>query len=309
MKRLKIGLVDLDTSHPVKWTPILKSLGHQITGVYDSCNIYPKGYAREFADKNEIICVYESLEEMARQIDVAIIHSCNWEVHLERALPFLKEKKGVFIDKPMVGNMKDAFTLLEWSKKGDRISGGSALRYAVEVEDFHSMPKEDFGEIEYVFSGCGEDEFNYGIHAYTLAHGLLGPGIESVRHIGTKIQHLIELVWKDGKRAVLSIGKADAYIPFYATVVGSKQVRHICIDNTRLYRPMLEKVLPYLGGETEIPPASMDQLLEIEIAAMAAKHSWGNDNKRVYLSGLRLDVEGYDGYSFARRYQLSKLGK
>ena len=39
---MKIGLVDLDTSHPASWIPILREYGHEIVGVVDHGNVHPQ---------------------------------------------------------------------------------------------------------------------------------------------------------------------------------------------------------------------------------------------------------------------------
>src|SRR4051812_32668314 len=107
MKTLRIGLVDLDTSHPGTFVPILRDMGHEVTAVYDGGTIYPEGYAEKFAGEHNIPNVCHSLADMIDLVDLAIIHSCDWDIHIERARPFVEAGKAVFIDKPMAGNVKD----------------------------------------------------------------------------------------------------------------------------------------------------------------------------------------------------------
>ena len=38
---MRIGIVDLDTSHPANWIPIERELGHEIVGVFDSGDVHP----------------------------------------------------------------------------------------------------------------------------------------------------------------------------------------------------------------------------------------------------------------------------
>ncbi|MFK7694298.1 Gfo/Idh/MocA family protein [Paenibacillus sp. HJGM_3] len=306
---LRIGLVDLDTSHPGSWTPILRELGHEVIGVYDSGAVYPAGYAREFADRHGIGRVYDSLEQMAHDVDTAIVHSCNWDVHVDRARPFLSAGKSVLLDKPLAGHMKDVLQLLRWAGEGYRITGGSSLRYAEEVARFRELSADEIGEPLFLYGGCAVDDFNYGIHAYSLAHGLLGPGIDSVRHLGSHGQHLTELVWEDGKRAVLAIGGTAGYQPFYATLTCSKTIHHIQVDSSRIYKSFLTRVLPYLAGEVEAPPVPLEQLLEVEMAALAVKQSRANGGTRVLLRELTEHTPGYDGQAFAHEYRLQKMNR
>jgi len=309
MKSLKIGHVDLDTSHPQSWIPILRELGHEIVAVFDGGTVYPQGYAQEFARNNNIPQVFDSLDEMAKAVDVAIIHSCNWDLHVQRAEPFIKAGKSVLVDKPMVGNLKDAMKLREWSNQGARISGGSSLRFAYEVLDFLSIPIGDRGNIHTIFAGCAVDEFNYGIHAYSLMCGIGGAGIESVQFLGSGVQRMIHITWRDGKRGILSIGSQPGYLPFYATVVTDKKLYHIQVDAGRLYKALLEAVLPYLGEEADNPPVSLSNLLETELTAISAQTSWIKNGDRVFLNDLRIDDHGYDGTVFGEEYRLAKIGQ
>lgn len=51
---MKIGLVDLDTSHAVAWPPLLREMGHEVAGVYDSGAVHPPTYAAQFAREHGI---------------------------------------------------------------------------------------------------------------------------------------------------------------------------------------------------------------------------------------------------------------
>lgn len=307
MKSLRIGHVDLDTSHPQNWIPIEQEVGHEVVAVCDHGDVHPEGYAEKFAEERGIPNVFTDLEKMAEAVDVAIVHSCNWDVHIERARPFVEAGKAVLIDKPMVGNLKDAFQLLEWEKKGHRVTGGSSLYYCDEAQGFLSEPASERGTPRFVYAGCGVDEFNYGVHAYALAHVLMGEGVESARFMGTAGNQVqIEGVWPGGRRAIIAVGKAEAYLPFYATVVTDRGVRSLQVNNANLYRALLTSALPYLGGEEEAP-YPLSRLLEVERLAIAGLVSQRNDGARVFLNDLRLEEKGYPGAAFAAGYRLSRM--
>lgn len=306
MQTLRIGLVDLDTSHPGSWVPILKELGHQVVGVFDGGTVYEKGYAAQFAEKHDIPKVYESLEDMAQNVDVAIIHSVNWDLHVERAHPFVKAGKAILIDKPIAGNMLDVRQLLEWERSGVRIIGGSSLAVCEEAKEWHRQHDPN-DPIITVMAGCSVDEFNYGIHAFSLLQAIMGSGIESVRSLGQHRQHQVEVNWQDGRKGFLSIGAAQGYLPFYATVVSENSVKHIQVDNSRLYRSLLEACLPYLAGDAE-PFLPLSQLLEAEQAAMAARLSLAAGGEQVSIHELSEQDKGYDGAVFAETYRKKVKG-
>jgi len=299
---VKIGIVDLDTSHPAAWIPIEREPGHEIVGVWDGGSVHPAGYPEQFAKEHGIPRVYGALTDMAADVDCAIIHGCDWDTHLTKARPFLDAGKAVLLDKPMAGNAADIAELQRLAAAGARITGGSSLRFCNEVTAFLATPEKERGVPHTVFCGCGVDEFNYGIHAYSMLSGLLGPGIVSVRHLGGTGQRHIQMTWADGRTGVIAIGKTDAWLPFYATVVTERAVHQFTADTRDLYRGLLRVALPYLGGNSPAPVA-MDDLVECELCALAAKLSWENGDREVTLAEARGSVASYNGAEFAVGYR------
>lgn len=307
MRTLRIGIVDLDTSHPANWVPIIKELGHEVVAVFDGETVHDHGYALQFAKKHEIPFVYESLEEMAPHVDAAIIHSVNWDLHMERARPFVEAGKSLLIDKPMAGNLRDVRQLIEWERSGVRLIGGSSLSVCEEVKAWH-VQHDPADSIITVLAGCSVDDFNYGIHAFYLLQAIMGPGIVSVRSTGVHLQHQIELLWRDGRKGLLSVGATKGYLPFYATIVTENTVKHIQVDNSQLYRSFLGASLPYLAGEAE-PFLPIRQLLEVELAALAARSSLLAGGQPVALEQLSAEDPDYDGAAFAAQYRMKARGQ
>ncbi len=300
---MKLGIIDLDTSHPQNWIPIERELGHEVVGVWDGGAVHPKEYGEQFAREKGIPRVYTALEEMVGDVDCAIIHGCDWDTHVDKARLFVAAGKGVLLDKPIAGNLRDLKQLHTWVKEDARITGGSSLRFSAEVKAWLAQPVAERGEPHTAFCGCGVDEFNYGIHAYSLLSGILGPGIRRVRHLGRAGQHRIEVTWADGRIGLLAVGKADKYLPFYATILTPNGVTHLQPDSSQLYRALLDATLPYLAGETDEPPVPFDTLIEPELCALAARHSWLNGDLEVSLADLSDDDPGYNGAEFAIEYR------
>src|SRR4051812_41103249 len=111
---MKIGIVDLDTSHPAAWIPIERSLGHEIAGILDGGDIHPPGYAQKFAAEHQVPRIFASVDAMVKQVDCAIIHSCDWDTHVAKARPFVEAGKSVLIDKPVAGNLRDLRQIQSW---------------------------------------------------------------------------------------------------------------------------------------------------------------------------------------------------
>lgn len=309
----KLGLVGLCTSHPSKWVPIIRELAQElhleieIRAAWDSGQTRPAGYAREFCRELGIPKTIEKLEDMLAEVDGVIIHTADWDRHVAQARPFVEADKSVLLDKPIVGNVRDAKQLLEWAAQGKRITGGSSLRFAREVHEWFALSPEQRGEVRTVFAGCGTDEFNYGIHAYALLSSVMGGGIRSVQYLGTSGQRLVKIVWEDGKVGFLSVGQA-ASLPFHLTAITNKTVFQTTVDSGHIYRDLLEQCLPYLCGMTDAPPLPISVLLEPELAAIAARYSWLHQGAELRLKDLPADDPGYDGNEFALAYRRARMG-
>ena len=303
---MRIGIVDLDTSHPQNWIPIEKELGHEVTGVWDGGAVHPSDYVDKFAEDHKIARRYDGPEDMAKDVDCAIIHGCDWDTHVDKARPFVEAGRSVLIDKPMAGNAHDLNQIAEWVRQGARITGGSSLRFCREIAEWHAQPKEERGTAHTALCGCAVDEFNYGIHAYSMLSAVLGEGIHSVRHLGDKVQRRIQVNWHDGKMGILVIGQSANWLPFYATIVTEKAATQLQADSATLYRGLLEATLPYLAGETDDPPLPVEVLIEPERAAIAARKSWLHGNREVPLAELTDSADGYDGHAFAVGYKKTR---
>ena len=310
----RIGLVGLCTSHPSKWVPIIRELVSdkivdcEVVAAWDSGETRPAGFAAQFCRSLSIPHTPENLEDMLQLVDGVIIHTANWQHHLEQARLFIEAGKSVFIDKPIVGNMRDVNQLLAWLKQGYRITGGSALRFTAEVKELLQTLTTPEEKIHTVYSFAGMDDFNYGIHTYSLVSQIMGSGLVCAQYLCTSGQKQILLEYQNSRSAVISVGTA-AVLPFNFTAASKNKLYQMKIDNTWIYHSLLKAVLPYLTNNTDSPPISNAVLLEPELAALAAKTSWLNNGQKVFLSDLRLDDAGYDGDLFAVEYCRSKIKK
>jgi hypothetical protein len=107
---------------------------------------------------------------------------------------------------------------------------------------------------------------------------------------------------------LLLIGRTAGWIPFHATIVTEKAATAFVVDSNKLYRALLEATLPYLAGQTDIPPVPMQELIEPELTALAARKSWLNGDREVRLDELTEADGGYDGAVFAIEYRRAKYG-
>ena len=133
---IRIGVVNIDVSQPLAFSQILNQ---EDRARYVA--VYNDGFRSDeevdaFIRKRGLECRCKTVEELAEKCDIGFIQGCNWDKHLDYVEPFMKLGKPVFLDKPMVGSMKDIRKLEELMRKGLKVVGSSSLRYADELMAF-----------------------------------------------------------------------------------------------------------------------------------------------------------------------------
>jgi len=305
---VRIGVVNIDTSHPRSFATILhKENRARYVAIYNDgfrTDEEVDGFMQEFSLEKR----YNTLEELADSVDIAFIQSCNWDRHLELARPIIEKGKPVFIDKPIVGKLRDCFELEELAKRGARIYGSSSLRYAEEYQNFICTPEEERGTIVSVFTSCGVDEFNYGVHIMEGIHGMLGPGAYSVRYVGGGNRDRIysetySVKWSNGIQVFYQT-MTGVWQPFEVSVQTTKGSYHFQIDTTKIYKSMLDKILDAYKKDRELIPIShLTETIKIYLAGKASREKSGAEIK---LDALELSDSGFDGYAFEKQYALQQ---
>ncbi len=296
----KIALVDIDTSHPAAFIPKLRSLGYEISGIFDSGSVHPPHVVAAFAEKHGVP-VFGSLSELVGVSDIGLVHSANWEVHLDRAKPFLQEGRGVFIDKPFAGNSADLHKLMELCAAGGRVSGGSCMMFVDEVERLRTAEVRPHS----VVTGCGVDVFNYGVHAFAAAIGILGFGVGHVRFNHAGRLNSATLKWHDGRSATVLFGK-HAWLPTFITAVSEAGVEQCAIGAQNLYGPLLQRCMAFLSGESDNPHGNVRNMIEPELACLAVEKSRLNDGAWIEVSEETLDGVAFDGTAFVESYRMAR---
>jgi len=300
----RVGIVDLDTSHPGAFVQIMKDMPDlDVVTVWDGGAVYDGGYAKEFADEHGVPDAADSLDDLIGKVDAVLVQSANWDDHMDRARPIIEAGKPLFIDKPVVGNIAECLDLIELVKKHDAlILCGSSLRWPEEIADLKTR-LDDFGEIKTVFCAGPSDLFNYGIHLIEMVQGAFGTGVREVCHLGECGADLYKMVYENGLTVLFQAQVAGG---FELVVVGTKKKETIKMGvNKKPYACLLEAFAKMLN-EKQID-ITIEQFLEpvkILIAAKVARQT----GLTIALEDLEID-DGFDGTPFIREYRLSKLKK
>lgn len=311
---MRIGVADLDTSHPQTFLPLLRQRGHDVVAVYGG-TIVGDEYTQRYAAENGIDrVVAEPADLLNADVDVVFVHAVNWDAHIDRVRPFVESGIPVHLCKPFAGRASDLRTLVAWADNGARISGGSALRWSPAVEDWQRQRRRAIDALAVTYG----HPLDYGIHAYTMIHGLFGPGIEAARALdpgsaagsGPDDQGVAgdeprraELRWKDGRTAVVTVAEPGAGYGFFATIVSEHGVDHVDAKGREMYARFLDVTLAHLSGAQE-QPLTISELLEPELAAVAGLASAQHGGDWIRLDGdPRVDDAAFDPALFAAQYR------
>jgi len=304
---LKFGAVTIDVSHPRAFAKELsKGDRAAYTAVFNDgfrTDEEVKAFADEFG-----LTIYNDLDEMIDNIDLGLVHSCNWDKHLDYIMHFVNKGKPVFVDKPIVGNLADCRKIIDLVTNGAVILGTSALRYCYEVQNTTSKMAELGSRPLHIHTTVGVDEYNYAIHAVELICGLNAAIPVSCRWVGNaqingegeKVDTYF-ITFDNGSTASYSnLGKKFALCN---TSVLTDKGSDFCfaVDNTKLYEAMLTKVCDAMEGNKDAL-ISVPVMVESVKVLLACKASKLNGGAEVRLDSPVLEEVSFDGNLFEESY-------
>jgi predicted dehydrogenase len=286
-KPLRAGIIGLDTSHVVAFTKLLNSPkakgdlgGVRVVAAYpggspdipDSANRLDK-FTNTLKDSYGVKIV-GSIKELLDQVDVVFLESVDGRPHLKQALPVLKARKPLFIDKPVAGSLTDAVLIYDLAKQyGTPVFSSSSLRFDPGIQAVRKDPK--IGKV----LGCDArgpcslephhpDLFWYGIHGVETLFTIMGTGCESVTRAHTKGTDLVTGTWKDGRIGTFR-GNREAKGGYGALVFGNKGMAPTGPGGS--YEGLVVEICKFFRGGK--PPVSADETLEIYAFMEAADES------------------------------------
>ncbi len=306
----RIGTVNIDTSHAPSFAEILLQGDEgKYTAIYNDA-FRTDEEVNDFIEKFSLDKRYYDLAEMAKDIDIAFIQSCNWDNHVKQSMPFIEAGVPVFIDKPLAGNIADVKVFEDLAAKGKVILGTSAMRYTYEHESFFAIPEEERGNIVHISVMVGVDEFNYAIHAVESILGFLGDVTPvSTRYIGTNTAGDVPcdsyyVLFENGVSACYHICK-KGWQPSTALVMTSKTSYAYKIDSSKVYEAMLKQVCAYMTGKPN-KMATVKQMTDSIKIMLAGKKSAENGGTTELIADLKDGDPSFDGAAFEVFYAESQ---
>lgn len=293
---LRIGIIGCDTSHVTAFTEVINNpnaKGHvpggKVVAAYrggskdiDSSWSRVEGYVKELREKYGVT-IYDTVEELAKNVDVVLLESVDGRPHLEQAKPVIKAGKPMFIDKPMAGSLRDVREIFRLAKAAKvPVFSSSGLRYG---KDTQAVRAGSIGKVTYAetYGPCEiephhPDLFWYGVHAAESLFTVMGTGCESVVR-GKTPEGKIEVTgtWKGGRKGVLREDKG-----FHGLAKGEKG--EAPVGSFDGYQPLVGAIMEFF--KTGVVPVSPDETLEIFAFMEAADESKRQGGKAVLISDM-----------------------
>jgi hypothetical protein len=296
---IRVGIIGADTSHAVAFTKLF----HEPGGDADLARVrvvavYPPGsrdipssvervpaYVRDLADLG--VESVPTIEALIARVDAVLLETNDGRPHLEQALPVLRARKPLFIDKPFAASLADALAIAELSALyGTPIFSSSALRYS---DNLRTIAGGRVGEILGVdFHGPASLEPThpdlswYGIHCVETLYTLLGRGCETLTRTKTPGADAVVGTWSRGRLGIYR-GIREGRAGFGGTVYGSGSIADI--GEFSGYRGLVVEIARFFA--TGKPPIAIDETLEIYAFIEAADVSLRGGGVPVTLEVVR----------------------
>jgi predicted dehydrogenase len=304
---IRVGIIGIDTSHAPAFTRAMNDPkdNPRLSG----CKVlvaYPQGSADiptsvAAGEKNRQVMLdagvelIESIDEMLTRVDAVLLESNDGRPHLAQAIPCLRAKKTLFIDKPFAGSLADAIAIYRLAEQLNvPVFSSSALRYSKGAKE---IVAGSLGEVRGcdAYSPCPlqpnhPDLFWYGIHGVETLYTAMGPGCERVTRVHTDNVDLVVGTWGDGRVGTfrgIRARSGEHGGGYGGQVFGSKGIGQM--GDFSGYEPLVEEIVQFFKTKTSPVPASTT--LEIYCFMEAADASLKQDGKQISLSEFMQQAE------------------
>jgi hypothetical protein len=293
---LRAGMIGLDTSHVpafaklfnnAKDDPDLRTI--RIVAGYPGGTDLPasrdrvKGFTDQLRGMG--IEIVDSIPALLEKVDVVLLESVDGRIHLQEAVPVIKARKALFIDKPIAGSLADAMAILDLARQLNvPCFSSSSLRFGPGLQEV--LKNDKLGTIvgAATWGPCSYQEgipdmFFYGVHGIEPLFVLMGKGCETVSRVQTADTDLVSGVWKDGRIGTyrgIRRNRAD----FGAIAFGSKAILQAGREGG--YEQLCREIGRFFA--TGKPPVSADETIEIFAFMEAADESKRQGGKPVSLA-------------------------
>jgi predicted dehydrogenase len=223
--------------------------------------------------------LYDSIEELARNVDAILIESVDGRVHLAQARRVFPFHKPVFIDKPLAASLRDGIEIVRLAREQKvPLFSSSSLRFSNAVT---AARKKEIGQQLGAFSvgpatlePHHPDLFYYGIHAVESLFAVMGRGCISVVRTSTPDTDVVTGVWADGRVGTVR-GARGAKSEYTLLVFGAKGIAQEK-ESGSAYVPLLSQIITFCRtGVSPVDPRETIEILAFMEAADESKRRGG----------------------------------
>jgi predicted dehydrogenase len=290
-KVLRAGMIGLDTSHVTAFANLINVANPRppfnqvrIVAAYpggskdlDVSSKRIDGFTKTLKEKHGVEIV-ESIEALLPKVDVVFLESVDGRPHLEQAIPVLKARKPLFIDKPMAISLADVLRIFDLGKEtGTPVFSSSSLRFYTSTREAKKAAQETAPE-KVISTGpmsllpFHPDMFWYGIHGIESLYAVMGPGCVEVTRETTKDFDTVTGKWKDGRVGIFkgALGKGGYGIELIGPN-GSKS-----FPGKGGYEELVSQIITFFQtGKSPIPNEETIELFAFMEAADESKKQGG----------------------------------
>ena len=287
----RVGIIGLDTSHVTAFTSSLNQPkpgsdwgGYKIVAAYPtkgSADMKESiGRLQGFTDSVKAmgVDIVNSIEELLEKVDVVLLESVDGRRHLQEALPVLKARKPMFIDKPVASSLAEAMTIFDAARKYNTpIFTASSLRY---IGGAKEIAEGKIGKVHGAdsYGHCyieshHPDLFYYGIHGVELLYAIMGKGCKSVTRTHLPESDFVVGVWDDNRIGTFR-GTRFGTGNIGTRVFGEKAIE--VLDKSPGYDALLKQIIAFFdSGKVPVTPEETLEVLAFMEAADESKKKGG----------------------------------
>lgn len=293
-KKIRIGIIGLDTSHASAFTQLLHDKNHayhvpggEVTVAYPGgSDDFEMSYSRVAGFTEQMrgqygVAIVDSPEAVAEGCDAILLESADGRVHLEQFRRIAAYRKPVFIDKPMAVSSADAREIADLARmNGVPLMSCSALRYAegltealLESEHGSIIGMDCYGPMALQPTQPGL--FWYGVHTVEMLFRTLGKGCKRVTAVTNEEHDFIIGEWEGGTIGTIR-GNRRGNSQFGALLHRETQTRFIDVYHhpKSYYASLLEKIMIlFLTGKPDIDLEETLQIIRFMEAANESRES------------------------------------
>jgi predicted dehydrogenase len=212
------------------------------------------------------------------QVDAVVIATDIGSEHVERARPFVDAGLPLFVDKPLVDNVADLRTFVQWVDEGKPIMSSSCMRYAKEFMPYR-LSSDALGELRFACITTPKSWERYGIHALEGIYPILGPGFVSAWNTGSADRNVVHLKHRAGADAIV-VATDDMDGGFGCLqLCGTEGHAQVAFGDTfYAFKTQLEAFVDFLRtGVRPFPFAETVELMRLVIAGIRSRDEGGRE--------------------------------